>query len=386
MAENNPPLIVHVIHRLAVGGLENGLVNLINRTPEGRYRHAILALEGVDPDFRARIERPVEVHDLAKRPGQDLGLYLRMWRALRRLRPAIVHTRNLATLEMQLPARLAGVAHRVHGEHGRDVHDLDNTRRRYRWLRRAFRPLVEAYIPLSRELAEYLRVDIGVAPERIHTIRNGVDEQRFRPARPDEEPRAVLPAGFAGPDDLVIGTVGRLEPVKDQATLVRAFIALVREDPARGARLRLVLIGDGSQRTRLGALVDAAGLGAQVWFAGSRDDVPACLRALDLFVLPSLGEGISNTILEAMASGLAVVATEVGGNGELVVAGETGALVPRDDTQALAAALRGYLADPALARTQGAAARSRIEAEFGLGTMVARYLEVYDGLLAGPGE
>lgn len=373
-------LIVHVIYRLDIGGLENGLVNLINRMPGGRYRHAIVCLTGYT-DFRKRIQKKVPVYAMAKREGKDPALYFRLWRLFRRLRPDIVHTRNLATLEAQLPAFLAGVQHRVHGEHGRDVHDIDNTSRKYRLLRAAYRPLVHRYIPLSRELEMYLKEDVGVSPERIVPICNGVDTERFRPVIGQEERASPLPEGFAGPDTLVIGTVGRLEKVKDQVTLARAFAELVKRFPQERHRLRLVIVGEGSLRGEVESVLAKAGLATSAWFAGARDDVPQLLRSFDVFVLPSLGEGISNTILEAMASGLPVVATDVGGNGELVTEGRNGYLVPRDDPLAMAEQLGRYVADSSLRSAHGRFSRKRAEREFSLVGMVHRYTAVYDDLV-----
>ncbi len=365
------PLIVHVIYRLQVGGLENGLVNLINQMPRERYRHAIVSLTDVT-EFRRRIRRDdVEVIALDKAPGQDWRLYPRLWRLFRRLRPRIVHSRNLAALEAQLPAWLAGVPCRIHGEHGWDVSDLDGSR--YRRLKRLLRPFVGHYIALSGHIEAYLRDQVGVPADRLTRIINGVDTGRFRP----DGPVAELPEAFAGTDRVRIGTVGRLEAVKDQGTLLEAFIRLRDLDPAVFPRLRLILVGEGSLRPALEARARAAGVGDQVWFAGARDDIPELLRALDLFVLPSRAEGISNTIMEAMASGLPVVATAVGGNDELVRDGETGRLVPAEDPAALALALQAC-GDPALRRRMGAAGRVRAEAAFSLAAMVNRYLEVYD--------
>ena len=376
------PLIAHVIYRLDVGGLENGLVNLINHMPTSRYRHVIISLTGLS-DFRQRITRPdVDCIALNKRPGNDIGMLWRLWRMFRQLRPAIVHSRNLAALEAQLPAWLAGVPCRVHGEHGRDVHDLDGTRRRYRWIRRFYRPLVQRYVPLSEDLARYLHDQVGVAVARIRPICNGVDMERFRP-REDAARDGVLPPGFANQDSLLIGTVGRLEAVKDQITLVRAFTEICRHN-ASDTRLRLILVGEGTLRGEIEALLTREGIRDRVWLAGSRDDVPALLAALDVFVLPSLAEGISNTLLEAMACGLPVVATRVGGNAELVSEGETGLLVPRADPQAMAAALQRYIDNADLRSTHGLAARARAEAQFSISGMVQRYLEVYDELCRTP--
>jgi sugar transferase (PEP-CTERM/EpsH1 system associated) len=371
------PLIAHVIHRLDVGGLENGLVNLINRLP--RYRHAVICLTDYT-DFARRITHAeVSLHALHKREGQDLGVYVRLWRLLRRLRPAIVHTRNLAALEGQLPAWLARVHGRVHGEHGWDVHDLDGSNAKYRWLRRRFRPIVQRYIPLSGELDRYLRHVIGVDTGRIAQIYNGVDAERFHPAVAGRE--ALPVPGFAPPSAVVIGTVGRMQAVKDPLNLVRAFLHLLRTLPVGRERLRLVMIGDGPLRREAQALLAAEGAQDLAWLPGSRDDIPELLRAMDVFVLPSRAEGVSNTVLEAMACGLPVVATRVGGNAELIEEGRSGALAPAADPAALAAAVIPYLDDPLRRHEHGRAGRARVERMFSLEAMVAAYTAVYESLL-----
>jgi sugar transferase (PEP-CTERM/EpsH1 system associated) len=373
------PLIAHVIYQLAVGGLENGLVNVINRMPEDSYRHVIISFNACT-DFRNRIKNPnVEVHVLQKRPGKDLRLYGELWRLFRQLKPDIVHTRNLATLESQLPALVAGVPYRIHGEHGRDMHDLDGTSKKYQLLRRLFRPLIHRYIALSLELERYLREQIGVPEGRISHICNGVDTEKFTPA--SAQAKTALPGDFSGSGKIVIGTVGRMEAVKDQITLVHAFVRLVKEYPKGRESLRLIMVGDGALREPARSILEAAGLAQTAWLPGEREDVPDLLRAMDIFVLPSLAEGISNTILEAMASGLPIVATNVGGNHELVDQDTTGFLMPRADPAALADAIRVYVDNPDLRRLHGANARKRSVDEFSIDTMVQRYQDVYDELL-----
>jgi sugar transferase (PEP-CTERM/EpsH1 system associated) len=384
------PLIAHIVHRFDVGGLENGVVNLINHMPSGHYHHAIIALTEASESFRARLHDPeIAVLALHKREGHDLGLHLRLWRALRQLRPAIVHTRNLATLESQLPAWLAGVRARVHGEHGWDIGDLDGSRGRYRTLRRAFRPLVGRYIALSSHQVAYLQDQVGVIEERLSHIYNGVDTERFHPANRDADAagrvhqREPLPiAGFAGPGDVVIGTVLRMQPVKDPLNLAQAFVELCAqvEEPER---LRLVMIGDGPLRAEALALLEQAGLADQSWLPGAREDIPDLLRGLDLFVLPSQAEGICNTILEAMATGLPVVATDVGGNPDLVQPGITGSLVPASNPVALAKTLATYVTDPDRRRREGGMARARAEKHFSMDAMVHGYMNVYARALEG---
>lgn len=379
-----PPLVVHVIFRLAVGGLENGLVNLVNTMPREFCRHAIVCMTD-HTDFSRRIRRPdVEVYDLHKRPGKDFRVYFELWKLFRKLKPDIVHTRNLSALEAQLPALLAGVPCRVHAEHGRDVHDLDGTSRKYALLRRLFSPMINGYIVLSHDLQQYLLEKVGVPQRKITVISNGVDIDRFRPATSREG--SALPGQFAGKDNIIIGTVGRMEAVKDQLTLVHAFIRLVDRYPAGGIAPRLVIIGDGALRGAARQLLRKAGLEGIAWLPGASDNIPELLQSMDIFVLPSMAEGISNTLLEAMASSLPVVATDVGGNGELVEHGRTGFLVPRADPEALAAAICRYIDDPALRREHGVAARGRCETLFSIEVMVRTYLDYYDNLLISAGK
>ncbi len=373
------PLVLHVVYRFSVGGLENGVVNLINRMPATRWRHGVLALTEVDAAFTRRIERDdVKFISLHKPPGQGLRELPRLWRAFRDLRPAVVHTRNIAALEAQLPAFLAGVPARVHGEHGRDMADLHLTNRNHRWTRRAYRPFVQHYVALSRDLAEHLQHPIGVPASRITQLYNGVDTERFAPAA-----HRCAPVGspFADPGLFVFGTVGRMQAVKAQTLLAQAFVMALQQAPGLRARMRLVLAGDGPLRAQCEALLQEAGASDLAWLAGERSDVPDVMRGLDCFVLPSLAEGISNTILEAMASGLPVIATAVGGNADLVTEGATGDMVPAGDPQALASAMIRLAQDPSRAQAWGRAGRQRIEARFGLQAMVATYETVYDRLL-----
>lgn len=369
------PLVVHVIYRLAVGGLENGLVNLINRMAPDGYRHAIVCIDDYT-DFRQRIQRDdVEVFALHKRPGTDLGSHVRFWKLMRRLRPAIVHTRNLGALEFQLPAWLAGVAHRVQGEHGRDTGDLLGTRRKYLLYRKMMRPLVTRYVALSQDLATWLEQSAGIPAENISQIYNGVDTERFFPA----QQRRSLPMEAPLPQDgVVMGSIGRMQPEKDQLTLVRAFILLLDMVERGRERLRLVLIGDGPLRAQAQSLLREANAEHLAWLPGVRNDAPEMLQSLDIFVLPSLIEGVSNTILEAMATGLPVVATAVGGNPELVQPGETGVTVPAADPAAMSQAILGYINSPELRQRHGEAGRRRAEKMFSMASMVNGYNAVYD--------
>ncbi|MEA3643038.1 MAG: TIGR03088 family PEP-CTERM/XrtA system glycosyltransferase [Lamprobacter sp.] len=385
--------MIHIIHRLDVGGLENGLVNLINQMPADVYRHAIICMTDYTA-FSERIQRDdIGLYALHKREGKDLGVHVRLWRLLRRLRPDIVHTRNLATLETQVTAALVGIGARVHGEHGWDVGDTDGTNLRHRRLRQLVRPFVGQYIALSRHQMGYLNDCIGVPPARLNHIYNGVDTRRFHPPATSDDRRAMLPADFvrslltsdrslpAAPQVLIIGAVMRMQVVKAPLELARAFVHLRDLLPDAFSRLRLLLVGEGTLRDAAVDILAEAGVADQAWLPGARDDVPELMRAMDLFVVPSLAEGICNTILEAMATGLPVIATDVGGNPDLVQPGITGSLVPAADPIALAETIARYASDPERCQREGQAARARAERDFSLTAMVQGYLRVYDKAL-----
>jgi len=340
----------------------------------------VLALTAVDEAMRRRVTRSdVEYIALDKGPGHLFSHYPRLLGIFRRLQPAIVHTRNLAALEASVPARLARVGAVVHGEHGRDADDIEGRNVRYRWVRRVYSPFVTRYVALSLDLQRYLVDGVGILPSRISQLYNGVDCAAFAPA--GRERAGIDGFPFADPHFFVVGTVGRLDAVKDQTNLARAFVSALRRHPQARDRLRLVVVGEGRLRAEVERILDDAEAADLAWLPGERHDIADLMRALDCFVLPSLSEGISNTLLEAMASGLPVVATRVGGNAELMEEGLTGRLVPRADHEALATEMLRYFDQPQLARRHGRAGRDLVEKRFSIEAMVRRYDELYTQVL-----
>lgn len=367
-ADSAVPLVVHVLYRFEVGGLQTLLAQCINRMPAQHYRHAVICLAG-HTDYANLVHRPdVQFHTLDKRPGQSLSSHHALWTLLRRLRPAVLHTYNISTIEYCLTAWLAGVPLRIHAEHGRDSIEMSGRHRKYNTLRRLLVPFVDAFVPVSADLGAWLRHTVGVPQHKIRMIVNGVDTTHFTPG-PEREPGA--------PPMIWVGTVGRIDRIKNHDGLLDAFGLLLAAFPMQQADLRLAIVGDGPLLPALRARVAREAWGHQVWLPGARADVAQIMRGFSVFVLPSLSEGTPVTILEAMATGLPVVASRVGGVPQLVNDGQTGLLSDPADPHSLAGAIGAYIADPALAGRHGAAGRARVEAHFCVDTMVTQYDTLY---------
>jgi len=360
--------------------MENGLVNIINRMPAGKYRHLIICLTEADNFVRRITADGVEIVELHMREGHDFDCYRRLRKCLKQFRPDIVHSRNIAALEAQLATIGLSGLKRVHGEHGREIFDLDGSNWKYLALRKLMRLFIDRYIAVSRDLEHWLATSVGVPSGRILQIYNGVDHERFAPNA--VKPLALLPKSWQALDGmLIVGTVGRLTPVKDQQILLRAIASLRAKHPELGECLRMILVGDGPLRADIERLSAQLGLQEVVWLTGDRADVPELLKLMDVYLLPSLGEGISNTVLEAMASGCPIIATEVGGNVELVEDGLTGALVPVGDQGALEEAMLALLGNERARREQGSNARQKVCRDFDWERTVASYMRVYDVVL-----
>jgi len=366
--------VLHVVYSFSVGGLENIIVQLINRLPPDRFEHVLLSLTTFG-EFAQRIAQPgVRLIALNKGPGHALPLYPEIWRLLRQLRPDVLHTCNLAALELVPLAWAAGVALRVHAEHGWDAHDPQGLNRKYQWLRRLYRPFVSHYVAVSNDLDTYLAKAIGVPARRRSLVANGVDTAVFAPAV-----HRLAPAGcpFVPGRHWLLGTVGRLQTVKNQPFLAHAFVQLLAAHPEAAQRARLVMVGDGPLRPEVERILSQAGVQHLAWLPGVRQDVAAILQCLDCFVLPSLTEGTSCTLQEAMATGLPTVATAVGGTPDLLQHGADGQLVQPGDVDGMAQALWTYMTCPALAWQHGHLARQHALQRFALEGMIRRYDDLF---------
>ena len=363
-----PVHVMHVVYALQPGGMELGVVKVVNGLDRARVRSSICSTVSATRSVRDLVSSDVPVFELQRRPGNDPRLVAELYRLFRRERPDVVHTHAWGTLiEGLVAARLARVPYVVHGEHGTlQLKGYQARIQRWAWNQ------TTQVLSVSRKLADRMAETTGVNPSRIQTIQNGVDCERFSP-RHRAAGRARL--GLS-PETLAIGTAGRLVPVKNQASLIDALGGL----RTAGVAFRGYIAGDGPLRSELQSKITALGLTDHVHLLGHCGDLEQILAGLDIFVLPSRSEGMSNTILEAMASGTPVVATKVGGAEELVAHEQTGLLVPAEDSAALTRALVRMQTDDRRRRAMGRAARMLTETTFSIRRMVREYEHLYWGL------
>jgi sugar transferase (PEP-CTERM/EpsH1 system associated) len=382
-----PPTVAQIVTGLQIGGLERVTVNLVRGLQAQPFRHLVICLEEGGP-FVSEVEKlGVKAVILGKRPGISWPTVWRLNKLFRRENVKIIHTHNPAPhTHGVLAALLAGVPVRVHTKHGRNY----PTMKKRVLLNHVLSWFTDAIVPVSDNAGAVALEIEKVNPKKVRRIWNGVDTELYKPNVQRSTLNVQRPT---------IGTVARLSPEKDQQTMLAAFKLVLeqwpgsRERPASGgsqskedrslalaATPRLVFIGDGPCRADLEAAADRLGIAGQVDFLGARHDVPALLPDLTVFTLSSITEGISMTLLEAMACGVPIVATDVGGNREIVQPPTCGLIVPARDPQALATAYLELLRDPERCAKMGAAGRQRVLQHFSLDKMCADYRKLYEEL------
>ncbi|MDD4273146.1 MAG: glycosyltransferase [Desulfobacter postgatei] len=359
--------IVHVVYSFGIGGLEKGITTLINHGSDD-IAHIIISLCGTK-DSEKLLKKPAQIICLDKPGGNSPRFIWDLAKVIRTVRPDVVHTRNWSGMDGILAARLAGVKAVIHGEHGWDMLDPAGTSKKRRLIRKLTSLMVNHYTCVSRQLAGWMQQDVGIR-KPVTQIYNGVDTANFMPAGPGKK-QAVRQEMDVLPEDFVVGIVARLDAIKNHGALIDAVNQMAQSRPG----VKLVVVGDGPEAAALKARA-----GYHVRFLGYRSDTARLMQGFDLFVLPSFNEGISNTILEAMATGLPVIASDVGGNPELVDDGVTGTLVDPYRPDQMANIIMGYLNNPDTIARHGEQGRKRALERFSIIAMVDKYEAVYNCL------
>ena len=368
----SPVNITHFVENLERGGLERVVIDLVQAQREAGHDCRVICLFQRGALASELSARGVEVHACNKRRGIDLGAILRA-RALLRARPGgVLHTHNAtAHYHAVLAAIGLPIARVVNTRHGMGASDPSS---RGEWLYRGSMRLTDMVVAVCESAREQFS-RYGVRPRTgLVSVPNGIRVDRFTPASDEARQQLAARLGFA-PGTRMIGTVGRLSWAKDQANLIRAF-RIARESIQDSA---LLLIGDGALRSELEATAREEGVEDAIRFLGDRDDVDQLLRGLDLFVLSSLTEGYSVALLEACASALPIVATDVGGNAEIVANGINGRLVAPGDPGAMAREIVALLRDRRRADLMGRAGREWVLDQGSFRSMAARYSVIYAG-------
>lgn len=356
----------HVLSTFGLGGMERVALDLAGGVRERGGRTMVIAL-GPDGPMAAELRvAGVPVFSLERRHrGYDFGLMLRLRALLRTHEVTVVHSHNpLALVYGAVAGRLAncGVVHTKHG--------INPGGRSQLAMRRCAGALVDSYVAVSAATAIVALAKHEIDATRLEVIPNGIDLRRF--GNGSEMRLQVRQELGISADAWVMGTVGRLVPEKDQATLITASAPLLGEE------CLLLIAGDGVEAGALRKLAESLPGGRFVRFLGARSDVPDLLAAMDVFVLPSMTEGLPLVVLEAMAAALPVVCTPVGGLPDVVQAGVSGQLFPVGDVAALRALLEALRTDRGATQKMGERGRDLVQATYSRDTAVDRYLSAYE--------
>lgn len=365
--------VMHVIGTLGHGGLEQGVLKVVRGLDPARFEQTICTVWSMD---YMKVEKTLRVITLGRSPNKTGYIGYDLLKVFTRERPHIMHSRNWPTIEAVLAARLVRVPGVIHSEHGRDILPLANEPWRRRAFRRVCYHMADRVFAVSEELKAEYEMALGIPNDLFRVIHNGVDTELFSP-NSQMRNKQRLKIG-ARENSLIVGCVARLERVKDHRTLLRGVSLASGADND----IRLVLVGEGPEREQLECELESVPrLRERVTFAGRSFNVAEWVGGFDVFVLPSLFEGISNTLLEAMSAGVPVIATRVGGNVEVIEEGKSGLLFEPGDAETLASFLKQLATDRELRNRLGTEARKRIKERFQLKDMMKNYSNLYLDLI-----
>lgn len=354
--------VLHILLSLEIGGMEQVVADLITSLDHEKFTPVVACIESLGPIATELLTQGITVIQVDRMTPILSFVYPdKLIKLIRDYHIDVVHVHSGCWHKAALAARLCGVRNVIYTEHGRIFPDS----KAVMFLDRLYSPLTRHVVTVSDSLAEYMCSAVGIPANKISVIINGINVERFRIAR------CFSSLG----DSLRIGIIARLAPVKDIATLVQAMAIVYKRNP----RLVLSVVGDGPERNSLESLVKELGLTSVITFTGFRRDIPEVLKEIDIFVLSSLSEGTSITLLEAMASGKPVVVTNVGGNPAIVEQGVNGFLVSAGEADSLAQALLKLADDSELHQPMATANINKVTEHYSIQSMTRQYEALYRG-------
>ena len=367
--------IAHVVFSFGAGGIENGIVNLVNNLDPDRYRHTIVCLTNAG-EFAEKIHggnsNLIELH---KKDGNDWGLPFKLRRVFKNNGIDIVHLRGWPTLiEGIIGAKLAGVKKIIYGFHGKTIQDISTRNRKRQFAEMIAVRFIDRVVTLSEIMAADYAQYARIPTSKIQVIYNGVDTEKFNNKSNIKKIRKEL---AINEDDFVIGSVGRLDPVKDFPTLIKAFSLFCMDIGSS----KLIIVGEGPERATLEKLAKDVDVEEKTIFTGYRNDINKLMQAMNIYVQTSLYEGFSNTIVEAMAAGLPVVATDVGGNSVLIKSRTDNLLIEPANPTLLSSILLKLARNKATMSQIAKENRKTTESEFSITEMVNRYHNSYSNII-----
>ena len=374
MTSRAPPALCYVVNSLNPGGTEKLVVEM-SCAFSREYNVEVICLDEPGTWAGELRAKGVPVYALWRQSGLDLSMATRLSRHFSRQNASIVHAHQCTAWFYSALARLWTPGPRLLlEEHGRFYPEVEN-RARVLVNRLLIRKLTHRFVAVSRDIAARLQRYEGLDADEIEVIYNGVTPARI--LTPNE--RAAMRAGLGfSHADFVVGTVGRFDPIKNLPLLIESLDAAVPEVPA----IRGLLIGDGPVFAQLQDSLQRHGLENRVCLTGYRSDARLLAQCLDLFVLTSFSEGTSMALLEAMAAGVPVAVTEVGGNPEVVLNNETGWTVPSGSVGEFTQVIIEAAREPLRRRQMGVAGRRRFESHYSMSNMLDSYRELYESLLS----
>jgi sugar transferase (PEP-CTERM/EpsH1 system associated) len=367
---------MHVLNRWATGGTETVVSRITQRLGDG-FEHVICSVH------RPASEAPpcppsVKLLSLERETGSRNLLLVELVKIMRREKPDVVHSRNWGTIEAILAGKLAGIPAVIHSEHGRNIDTMNSLPWRQRYFRSLCYAFADELFAVTDELKEFYLTQLGRAATRMHVLENGIDVDFYRPDSASRH--AIRERLRLSENTVLVGSVGRFDPIKNLDSMLIAADRLL----ATGADIQVVLIGDGPERTKIEAIIQSsARLAGNTVLPGHVSNVNEWLTAFDIFVLPSLSEGSSNTLLEAMASQVACIASSVGGNTNVLQNGVSGRLFPPRDVAGLTSILSELVANSDYRRDLARGARIRVEQRYSLQRMLNDYRHLYENALEG---